>query len=240
MSTVNWDAVKFRASSWGGLLAESKDKKEPVGKTAAAELIKIYNYEKYGRKKDITTPQMDKGKSVEGDSIEIFGRVEGIQFTKNDEKFENEWFTGHPDIIHENSVYDIKSSWELDTFIPKLLETIDRGYEAQLNCYYDLTGAQGGAIVYCLADCPPEVLLGEKRKLLYQMNVISEESPEYIRESINLENRLTFPDIDLRERVIKLEVPRNEELIQKMKDKVPIFRNWLSEFEKKHMNQYPK
>lgn len=240
MSTVNWDAVKFRASSWGGLLAESKDKKEPVGKTAAAELIKIYNYEKYGRKKDITTPQMDKGKSVEGDSIEIFGRVEGIQFTKNDEKFENEWFTGHPDIIHENSVYDIKSSWELDTFIPKLLETIDRGYEAQLNCYYDLTGAQGGAIVYCLADCPPEVLLGEKRKLLYQMNVISEESPEYIRESINLENRLTFPDIDLRERVIKLEVPRNEELIQKMKDKVPIFREWLANFEKKHMNLYPK
>jgi hypothetical protein len=240
MSKIDWDSVKFRASSWGGLLAESKDKKEPVGKTAAAELIKIYNYEKYGRKKDITTPQMDKGKSAEGDSIIIFGKVEDKEFEKNDEKFENEWFTGHPDIIHENSVYDIKSSWELDTFMPKLLESIDRGYEAQLNCYYDLTGADGGAIVYVLADCPPEILLGEQRKLLYSMNVISEESPEYIRESINLENRLTFPDIDLRERVIKLPVPRNEELIEKMKAKVPIFREWLRQFEIKHMNQYPK
>jgi hypothetical protein len=240
MSKVDWGAVKFRASSWGGLLAESKDKKEPVGKTAAAELIKIYNYEKYGRKKDITTPAMDKGKAAEVDSITIFGKVEGKEFQKNDEMFENEWFIGHPDIIHENSVYDIKSSWELDTFMPKLLESIDRGYEAQLNCYYDLTGSQGGAIVYCLADCPPEVLLGEQRKLLYSMNVISEESPEYIRESINLENRLTFPDIDLRERVIKLPVARNEELIEKMKSKVPVLRQWLADFEKKHMNLYPK
>lgn len=240
MSKIDWDSVKFRASSWGGLLAESKDKKEPVGKTAAAELIKIYNYEKYGRKKDVTTAAMDKGKLAEGESIVIFGKVEGKDFQKNDERFENDWFTGHPDIIHELEVYDIKSSWELDSFIPKMLETIDRGYEAQLNCYYDLTGAQGGAIVYCLADCPPEVLLGEQRKLLYSMNVISEESPEYIRAAVNLENLLTFPDIDLRERVIKLEVPRNEELIEKMKSKVPIFRQWLSDFEKKHLNLYPK
>lgn len=240
MSTVNWEKVKFRASSWGNLLAESKDKKEPVGKTAAAELIKIYNYERYGRKKDVTSPAMDKGKLVENDSIGIFGKVEGQEFEKNEEKFENDFFTGHPDIIHENSVYDIKSSWELDTFTIKLLETIDKGYEAQLNCYYDLTGAQGGAIVYCLADCPPEVLLGEKRKLLYALNVISEESPEYIRASINLENLLTFPDIDLRERVIKLEVPRNDELIQKMKAKVPIFREWLHNFHQKHLSLYPK
>ena len=45
MSTIDWNKVKFRASSWGNLLAESKTKGEIVGKTAAAELIKIYNQE---------------------------------------------------------------------------------------------------------------------------------------------------------------------------------------------------
>lgn len=32
MSTVNWNEVKFRASSFGNLMTESKDKKEPIGK----------------------------------------------------------------------------------------------------------------------------------------------------------------------------------------------------------------
>lgn len=31
--TIDWQSVKFRASSWGSLLAESKTKGELVGKT---------------------------------------------------------------------------------------------------------------------------------------------------------------------------------------------------------------
>lgn len=246
MSTVNWDTVKFRASSWGNLLAESKDKKEPVGKTAAAELIKIYNQVKYGRKKDITTSQMDKGKIVEPESIKLFSVVEGVFYYKNEDALENEWFTGHPDIFTGDSIQnaeevsDIKSSWELDSFMPKLIEEPDKGYVAQLNVYYSLTGAQGGSIAYCLVDCPPEVLMAEKRKLLYAMNVISEESPEYLRASDELERLLTFPDIPMEERVIKKYVPRDEQLIEKMKAKVPIFREWLANFEQKHISLYQK
>jgi hypothetical protein len=49
---MNFSNIKFRASSWGNLLTESRDKKEPIGKTCQMELIKIYNQEKYGRKKE--------------------------------------------------------------------------------------------------------------------------------------------------------------------------------------------
>lgn len=243
---IDFDKIKFRASSWGNLNAESKIKGEVIGATCAKELVKIYCQEVYGRKKDITTKQMDKGTLCEADSIKLYSMVEGKLFYKNDERVENEWFTGHPDIYTGESIYkaeevdDIKSSWELSTFMPKLIEGLDKGYEAQLNCYYSITGAQGGNLVYCLVDCPQSVLESEKKNLLYSMNVISEYSPEYLEAVAELDNLLTFPDIDYRERVIKIPVPRNEELIQKMKDKVPIMRNWLKEFHQKHLSQYPK
>lgn len=243
---IDWNKVKFRASSWGNLLAESKDKKEVIGKTCAAELIKIYNQVKYGRKKDLVTKHMTKGILAEEDAITLYSRVEKKMYFKNQQYLENDFFSGHPDladtenILESMEVDDIKNSWELDTFTPKLLEDNDRGYIAQLNVYYDLTGAQGGAIVYCLVDCPPSVLMDEKRRLLYSMDVVSEESPAYLRAAAELERNLTFGDIDYRERVIKKPVIRDDELIEKMKSKVPIFRQFLADFDKKHMNQYPK
>ena len=72
------------------------------------------------------------------------------------------------------------------------------------------------------------------------MNVISEESPEYLRAVEEMTKLMVFDDIDYRERVIKIPVQRDDELIAKMKAKVPILRTWLQNFHEKHMNLYPK
>lgn len=249
MST-DWNNIRFRASSWGNLLTEPVTKeakaKGELSKTCQKELILIYNQVKYGRKKDLTTKQMDKGILCEEDAITIYSRAEKKLYVKNQKRLENEWFTGHPDISdHEDimqaeEVDDIKCSWEMDTFTPKLLEEVDKGYEAQLNVYFDLTGAKRGAIVYCLVSAPENMVLEEQRKLLYRMNVISEESPEFKEAAAEMAHLMTFEDIDYRERVIKKPIVRDDELIEKMKAKVPRLREWLADFEKKHMAQYPK
>lgn len=248
--SINWNKVKFRASSWGNLMTEPREKaakdRGELSKTCQGELIKIYNLLKYGRKKEVVTSKMDKGIQAEEESITIFSRVERKLFFKNQEPLENEWATGHPDIYEGEdvrsaiSIWDIKSRWELDSFSPKLVEEVDKGEEYQLQCYFSLTGAQYGGIANTLVDCPMNILMDEKRKLLYSMNVATEESPEYLEAAAELEKLLTFPDIDYRERVIKQEVVRNDETIEKMKAKVPIFRQWLVDFEKLHMRQYPK
>jgi len=243
---MDWSKVKFRASSWGNLLTESRTKGEVIGATCAKELIKIYNQVLYGRKKDIVTKQMEKGKQVEQDSIDLFSVLEGKMFYKNEDYLENEWFSGHPDIFsgdniqNAEEVHDIKSSWELDTFMPKLIEDIDKAYEAQLNVYFDLTGAKSGSIAYCLVSAPPNIVESEKKSLLWRMDVATELNPQYIKASQELEKLMTFDDIDYHERVIKKPIQRNDELIQKMKDKVPVLREWLHNFHEKHMNQYPK
>jgi len=246
----DFSKTKFRASSWGGLLTEpiSKADKESgkLSVTCQKELIKIYNQVVYGRKKDITTKQMEKGILQEHESIKLLSRVEGKIYYKNEEPLENEWFTGHPDLFTGKSVretdeiLDIKTSWELDSFMPKLIEDADKGYIAQLNVYFDLTGAKSGAIVYALVSAPDVIIESEKYALLRRMNVISEESPEYLRAVEEMTKLMVFDDIDYRERIIKIPVQKDEELIQKMKDKVPILRNWLQSFHEKHINQYPK
>ena len=246
MSAIDWDKVKFRASSWGNLLAESKTKGELVGKTAAAELVKIYNRLKYGRKKDITTTAMDKGKQLQADGIRLFSMMEGELYRENNDQLESEWFCGMPDMYSGESItkaiqlWDLKNSFELDTFTPKLIDGIDKSHEAQINVYFDLCNCDEGGIVHTLLSAPENILMAEKRKLLYNMNVISEESKEYLDACAELEKLLTFEDIPHEERIIKFPVKRNDELIQKMKDKVPIFREWLFNLERKHLSIYPK
>ena len=247
---VDWSTVKFRASSWGNLLAEPQSKADKdagrLGVTCQKELVKIYNLVKYGRKKEITTNAMDKGKLLQSEGIKLFSFVEDEMYEENHEQLENQWFTGTIDmytgeaITSAKKVWDLKCSYELDTFTPKLIESPDKGYEAQLNVYYDLTNSEGGGLAYVLMDAPPSVLADEKRRLLYNMDVVSEESPAYVEAAKELEKLLTFQDIHYTERVIKQPVERNDDLIEKMKAKVPIFRQWLEDFEKKHMSQYPK
>lgn len=247
----DFSTTKFRASSWGNLLTEPKTKEEKaagiLSVTAQKELIKIYNQVIYGRKKDLVTKQMEKGILVEPESIKLFSMVEGELFFKNEEKLENDFFTGHPDVHNNDSIFtatqvhDVKSSWDIDTFMPKLIEGLDKCYEAQLNVYFDLVPtATSGSIAYCLVSAPENMVLDAQRKLLTSMDVVSEESPDFKKAAIELQKMMIYDDIDPRERVIKIPVQKNEELIQKMKDKVPILRTWLQKFHEKHMNLYPK
>jgi hypothetical protein len=84
------------------------------------------------------------------------------------------------------------------------------------------------------------MVLDEQRKLLYKMDVVSEESPAFKEAAAEISNLMVFEDIDYRERIIKKPVTRNDELIAKMKAKVPIMRQWLADFDTLHMSQYPK
>jgi hypothetical protein len=243
---IDWSKTKFRASSWGNLLVEPREKEAKargdLSITCQKELVKIYNLVKYGRKKDIVTKQMEKGIAVEDESITLFSRVEKKLFTKNTQRVENEWSTGHPDIYEGESIFnadevdDIKSSWELDSFTIKLIEDADPGYTAQLNVYYDLTGAKRGNIAYCLVDAPPEMVQDELKRLQFKMNIIWDGDPEYVKAANEVIKGMTFQDIDYLERVIKVPVERDDALIQRMKDKVPKLRDWLAWLEKKHLN----
>lgn len=236
---IDWQKTKFRASSWGNLMTEPRSKSEgQLSKTCQKELIKIYNWVKYGRKKQIVTRQMIKGIKQEPESITLFSRVEKKLFYKNEIELSNETKTGHPDIFEGETIYtateihDIKSSWEMDTFTPKAVEELDAGYDYQLQTYFELVPtAKKGSISYCLVDAPEELIQDELKRLQFDMNIIWDQDPVYLVAAAEIIKNMTFKDIPIEECVIKISVERDDSKIAKMNVKVPLLRDWLKWFD---------
>jgi len=211
-----------------------------LSKTAKTHLLEIYIAEKYGRRKDVQTKQMKKGIQVEDDSIALLSEYMGKPFSKNSERFTNDYITGHPDILDLSEsglkIWDVKSSYDLFTFLGNLPEKLKDLYYWQLQSYMWLTGAVESSIAYCLVNTPFGIIEQEKKSLLYRMDVISEESPEYVLEASKLELNMMFDDIDQKERLLLFPVHRNDEDIELIKEKVLKAREFLENIEETHLN----
>jgi hypothetical protein len=243
---MNWNEILIRCSSLGALMTEPKDKASKemgeLSKTAKTHLKSIYIREKYGRQKDVVTKQMQKGLDVEEESITLLSRVQKKMLYKNEERLNNGYITGLPDIFEgENirnakSITDIKSSYDLFSFLGNIGEPLDRDYYYQLQGYMALSGAPIAYIAYCLVNTPQNIIDGEKYRLLKSMNVISEESPEFVKEAMKIEKNLTFDDIPKEERVLIFKVEKDDDIIEKINLTVIKARTYLAEFEQTHLN----
>jgi len=237
---INFSETLIRASSVGYLMTDPQSKADKeagmLSKTAQRHLLDVYITEKYGRKRDIQTKQMKKGIEVEDQSIELLNKYWGTSYSKNQDRYTNDFITGHPDILDSGKVVDIKSSYDLWTFLGNLPDKLDSLYYWQLMSYMWLTGATKGHIAYCLSNTPFGIVEQEKRYLLNRMDVISEEGPEYVKEANKLEFNMTFDDIDIAERVLVFTVERNEDDIVRIQNRVEKAREFLHEIELTHLN----
>jgi len=237
---MNWNETLIRASSVGYLMTEpvTKADKEAgvLSKTAQKHLIEVYISEKYGRKRDIQTKQMKKGIEAEQDSIDLLSMYLKLPFSKNEERFKNDFITGLPDIINGDTIIDIKSSYDLWTFLGNIPDKLDNLYYWQMQSYMWLTGTKKATIAYCLVNTPESIIQQEKYYLLKKMDVISEESPEFIKEAMKVEFNMTFDDISINERILTFNVNRSEDDILRIENKVLKARTFLQELEQTHLN----
>lgn len=237
---MNWNETLIRASSVGYLMTEpvTKADKEAgvLSKTAQKHLIEVYIAEKYGRKRDIQTKQMKKGVEAEQESIDLLSMYLKLPFSKNEERFKNDFITGLPDIINGDTIIDIKSSYDLWTFLGNIPDKLDNLYYWQMQSYMWLTGTTNATIAYCLVNTPESIIQQEKYYLLKKMDVISEESPEFIKEAMKIEFNMTFDDISIDERILTFNISRSEDDILRIENKVLKARTFLQELEQTHLN----
>ena len=243
---VDFSKTKIRSSSVGYLMTEPQSKADKeaglLSKTAQRHLLDVYIKEKYGREKDIQTKQMKKGIEVENDSIDLLSLYLKIPFKKNEERVTNDYITGLPDlfqgesILNANEIIDIKSSYDLWTFLGNIPDKLDSLYYWQMQSYMWLTGASKARIAYCLSNTPESILQQERYYLLKKMDVVSDESPEFLKEAAKLEFSLKFDDISLDEKVLLFNVDRCEDDILRIQHKVEQARLHLQEIEKTHLN----
>ena len=236
--TPNFNEIKIHCSSLGKLLTSPKSKADieanNLSQTAKTHLIEVYARELYDFKKELNNKFIAKGNEVEEEGINELSLHLRYPMEKNEITYSNEHLVGTPDIVTNNLVIDLKSSFDWITFLSNIPSELDPMYVAQVNGYLDLLGYDTGYIAYILLDTPESIRNKEKFYLLSSMDVISEESPSFVKAWEEKEKNMIFSNHPIEERILLFEVKKDQELLEKAKQKVVKAREFLSEFYYKH------
>ena len=203
--------MKFRASQLGKLMTSSRSKGEALSQTAKSYIIQKAKEDFYGYKNELTNKYVLKGIEQEQDSIDLLNLVRVELWTKNEERAENEWVTGCCDIITDNSIIDIKTSWSLDTFPSTTYELKDLSdYEWQGRAYMWLYDMPTFELCYVMVSTHPELL---SQYDPYDIHEVDHIAPEKRITSITFERDKEL-EIQMQERLIEATAFYNEVITQ--------------------------
>lgn len=191
-----------------------------LSKTCITYLRKWADEKIYKRKVEFTSKQTDKGNLVEDVSIDYASiHLEWGLVSKNLERFHNEWAHGEPDLVLENEVPDIKSSYTHETFPLYSPELENKDYEWQDLVYQWLTGIQKGSIVFVLTSMPDEMIRKEARWKLPE-GYTEQEYEEFAAQ-------FRYDELPPYLRIKQYDVEYNEEKIEAIKTRVLMCRQYI-------------
>jgi hypothetical protein len=223
-------------------LIMKRDAPPKLSDTCTTYLLEVYAYEKYGKEPTSSNQKnrfTSKGNICEDDSITLLSLTDRAFYSKNEEHVSNDYLKGTPDIflgeeiMKATKIVDIKSKWDFVSFLNVIGEPTPPVYDWQINCYMDITGASEGEIAHTLINTPDSIIQNELRKLLYEMDVATDENPEYKKASKRLINNLTFDNIPAAQRIYKVPIIKRD--MSPMYKRIEMCRQWLSEFDEKFM-----
>lgn len=168
--------IKFRCSSIGKLMTEPKTKAEgPLSVGAKTYIRSLAAQEMFGIDFEVSSKQMEKGLTVEQDSIDLLNRVRGLRLTKNAERKSNDFISGECDLFDANRKrgHDLKSSWSAATFPIAVVDCEDKLYDWQMRGYMWLWDASEWEVNYALVDTP-EKLIGFEPMQMHLVSHIPE------------------------------------------------------------------
>lgn len=208
--------------------------------TCIEYLMEAYAWYEWGKrplKEQFELDQMKKGKLAEADSIALLSVVDGVIYEKNTERIYNDFLSGEPDlflgetIIGGEKIVDIKTCYDAPIFLKKINTGLENGYEEQVKGYLDISLAPIGEVAYTLVNMPEIMRNDFKRKLFYQGEYISEESPDFLRKWAEAENDMVFDKIPHEQRVHRIKIdPFSPSEQQRVYDRVKVCREWLFNF----------
>lgn len=252
----NADEILFRSSSTGHLMIEPKNKSEKIGETTKTHLIDVYVSEKHGRREDVSGKALDKGNECEEDGITLLSRINKKFYTKNEVHLKNDFIKGTPDLFEGKNinnadiVIDTKLSWSAHTFF-RAQKELNKLYEWQVQSYMWLTGAKEAYVAYCLVNGTLEAIEDEKKRLGWRLGVIDPgNNPEYLEKAKQIEINHIFDlelfmehyqhydlvnnvldwkyDIPMQDRVFSFHVKRDDEKIERLKNRIIDCREWMN------------
>ena len=218
--------MKIRCSAIGKIMISPRTKGEILSETAKTYIEDLFKEKELGISKEFWSRYTDKGLIVEDEAIDFAGQVLGWDFVvKNEQGYENEWITGTPDVITKYLLADIKCSWDGNTFPLFDTELKNKDYFFQLQGYMWLTGLDQAELVYCLMDTPHQIVEDEVRRAHWKAGLIDEDLD--LREAVQSQH--TFDHLPNNLRVKRFIIRKDEEAIEKIKDKVELAREYYQQ-----------
>ena len=199
---------KIRCSQIGQIMSNARTK----GELSAG--CKTYLENWYANdNEEIHSKYFDKGNMVENECIDLMASVldKGIAF-KNDERKEDEYFSGTCDVQLDDCIVDVKSVWGRKG-LHAACNGLDKDYEWQLRGYMHLYNKPKAILFYGLCDTPEECNYG---------------------------NEVIYSDMPLEERWTAYNLESDSQLVQEIIDKVVKCREYLEEYASKINNKLGK
>lgn len=210
-------------------LAVTKDD-DVLSEGCKNQLSNLYGWVKYKKwiaPEGVGYSKSEKGISVECLSIDMVSRLDGVKYSKNEERFENAYLIGKPDIIDKerNIVIDVKSSWNIESFLSNVSKDLSRNYWWQMQGYMALLGLEKSEVNFCLISTPEHII---------QSEIDKKAGERYSGEDIR--KNLTFDEIPEDERRLRFVVERDEQSIEKLYKRIRKCRGYLSVIEQLHLS----
>lgn len=152
--------MKWHPSSIGKIMTNARSKSEVLSETAKSYIKSIAKQDFYGYNIELNNKYIIKGIEQEQDSIDLVNAVRFTDYKKNKLRLETELMTGECDILLDDAIIDIKTSWSLETW-PATAEDGDESlYEWQGRAYMYLYDRPSFELIYCMVSTDPQNELG--------------------------------------------------------------------------------
>jgi len=175
-----------------------------------------------GKKKDIKSKYLERGKAMEEKAIERVAKYYNCELTKNEIELENEYFTGTYDTKNTERVIDTKVPFDAFTF-PFFEPEPDKDYYGQLQGYMSLTGLINGGLCYCLENGSDEQI----DKLSWQIAKDLDKDEPDIEDWDMAEKELNYDHLPDNLRIKAYEFGYNEDYIKKAELMVLACRKYI-------------
>ena len=153
-------------------MTTARSKSELLSETTKTYIRSVAKQDFYGYNVELNNKYINKGIMQENDSIALLNTVNFTNYSKNTERLTNEWLTGEADIVLDDRIIDIKTSWSLETFPATLEEAVNKDYEWQLRAYLMLYNKNYASLVYCMVSTDPSLLNEWENLSLHQVDHI--------------------------------------------------------------------
>jgi hypothetical protein len=237
------------------MLKAKRDAPDELPAGAKTHLDNVFRSQFWRRKDLLENKYLEHGNMTEQDVLDLFSKVDGSFYIKNDEYLSNEFIEGTPDNIDESGplviVRDAKSKFSLKTLEESELTHLYmwqlKGYSWLIKEKLGLDYYPKGELCCGLVNGLESHIQNEKTSLFYKMGCPSDDNDRWIEMKRQIERNHIFDirkfkeeypnyvfeneildfDIPASCRVMKFEVETTEEDVVAIKSRVTLSRIYL-------------